>query len=405
MAGPIVPSGARRGRFASARSGRGADAETNKAGYRHRGGIGQFSRSGSPGQAPTEARVGVVRSWGHPWRHRCWSTRGGSRMRAGKEPKVPGLRDYLDRFRPARAPGAGGTGVPADRSRGSKRKPTTVLGAPRRCARRVHGHHREGPPGRRADAGGGPRRGCGGGRRRGPACPRRARAGRAGGAGRGRGPKPSALLLMPKASLASTRTRQAAHPGTGASRAVGLVRVRPSSARPRAVAGRRDLAGTARGGHRPPCCMFMVRRCIGARRGQGAGGLRLAAEALQALAATPYGRGEAAGLTLSRGAARISDVAGLAGAGPRPPGDGVAVVCVSRLVERRGSELQARRAARLRSSRARRAGPQRGRGCARRPAPPGCGGASRLSLGDPRGRPWEAVLLGMRSRWRRGSRR
>jgi vacuolar-type H+-ATPase subunit H len=30
--------------------------------------------------------------------------------------KVPGLRDYLDRFRPAGAPGAGGTGVPADRS-------------------------------------------------------------------------------------------------------------------------------------------------------------------------------------------------------------------------------------------------------------------------------------------------
>jgi len=48
-------------------------------------------------------------------------------MRAGKEPKVPGLRDYLDRFRPAGAPGAGGTGVPADRSRELETELTTVL--------------------------------------------------------------------------------------------------------------------------------------------------------------------------------------------------------------------------------------------------------------------------------------
>jgi len=40
---------------------------------------------------------------------------------------VPGLRDYLDRFRPAGAPGAGGTGVPADRSRELEAELTTVL--------------------------------------------------------------------------------------------------------------------------------------------------------------------------------------------------------------------------------------------------------------------------------------
>ena len=40
---------------------------------------------------------------------------------------MPGLRDYLDRFRPAGAPGAGGTGVPADRSRELDAELTTVL--------------------------------------------------------------------------------------------------------------------------------------------------------------------------------------------------------------------------------------------------------------------------------------
>ena len=40
---------------------------------------------------------------------------------------MPGLRDYLDRFRPAGAPGAGGTGVPADRSRELEAELTTVL--------------------------------------------------------------------------------------------------------------------------------------------------------------------------------------------------------------------------------------------------------------------------------------
>jgi len=48
-------------------------------------------------------------------------------MRAGKEPKVPGLRDYLDRFRPAGVPGAGGAGVPADRPRELETELTTVL--------------------------------------------------------------------------------------------------------------------------------------------------------------------------------------------------------------------------------------------------------------------------------------
>ena len=40
---------------------------------------------------------------------------------------MSGLRDYLDRFRPAGAPGAGGTGVPADRSRELEAELTTVL--------------------------------------------------------------------------------------------------------------------------------------------------------------------------------------------------------------------------------------------------------------------------------------
>jgi len=40
---------------------------------------------------------------------------------------VPGLRDYLDRFRPAGAPGAGGTAVPADRSRELEAELTAVL--------------------------------------------------------------------------------------------------------------------------------------------------------------------------------------------------------------------------------------------------------------------------------------
>jgi vacuolar-type H+-ATPase subunit H len=40
---------------------------------------------------------------------------------------VPGLRDFLDRFRPAGAPGAGGTGVPADRSRELQEELTAVL--------------------------------------------------------------------------------------------------------------------------------------------------------------------------------------------------------------------------------------------------------------------------------------
>ena len=40
---------------------------------------------------------------------------------------MPGLRDYLDRFRPAGAPGAGGTGVPADRSRELEAELTSVL--------------------------------------------------------------------------------------------------------------------------------------------------------------------------------------------------------------------------------------------------------------------------------------
>ncbi len=40
---------------------------------------------------------------------------------------MPGLRDYLDRFRPAGAPGAGGTGVPADRPRELETELTTVL--------------------------------------------------------------------------------------------------------------------------------------------------------------------------------------------------------------------------------------------------------------------------------------
>ena len=44
-----------------------------------------------------------------------------------KGAKVSGLRDYLDRFRPAGAPGAGGTGVPADRSRELEAELTTVL--------------------------------------------------------------------------------------------------------------------------------------------------------------------------------------------------------------------------------------------------------------------------------------
>jgi vacuolar-type H+-ATPase subunit H len=44
-----------------------------------------------------------------------------------KGAKVPGLRDYLDRFRPAGAPGAGGTGVPADRSGELETELTTVL--------------------------------------------------------------------------------------------------------------------------------------------------------------------------------------------------------------------------------------------------------------------------------------
>jgi vacuolar-type H+-ATPase subunit H len=44
-----------------------------------------------------------------------------------KGAKVPGLHDYLDRFRPAGAPGAGGTGVPADRSRELEAELTTVL--------------------------------------------------------------------------------------------------------------------------------------------------------------------------------------------------------------------------------------------------------------------------------------
>jgi vacuolar-type H+-ATPase subunit H len=44
-----------------------------------------------------------------------------------KGAKVPGLRDYLDRFRPAGAPGAGGTGVPADRSRELEAELTAVL--------------------------------------------------------------------------------------------------------------------------------------------------------------------------------------------------------------------------------------------------------------------------------------
>ena len=40
---------------------------------------------------------------------------------------MPALRDYLDRFRPAGAPGAGGTGVPADRSRELEAELTAVL--------------------------------------------------------------------------------------------------------------------------------------------------------------------------------------------------------------------------------------------------------------------------------------
>jgi vacuolar-type H+-ATPase subunit H len=44
-----------------------------------------------------------------------------------KGAKVPGLRDYLDRFRPAGAPGAGGTGVPVDRSRELEAELTAVL--------------------------------------------------------------------------------------------------------------------------------------------------------------------------------------------------------------------------------------------------------------------------------------
>ncbi len=40
---------------------------------------------------------------------------------------MPGLRDYLDRFRSAGAPGAGRTGVPADRSRELEAELTTVL--------------------------------------------------------------------------------------------------------------------------------------------------------------------------------------------------------------------------------------------------------------------------------------
>jgi len=48
-------------------------------------------------------------------------------MTAGKEPRVPGLRDYLDRFRSAGAPGAGRTGVPADRSRELEAELTAVL--------------------------------------------------------------------------------------------------------------------------------------------------------------------------------------------------------------------------------------------------------------------------------------
>lgn len=40
---------------------------------------------------------------------------------------MPGLRDYLDRFRPAGAPGAAGTAVPADRSRELEAELTAVL--------------------------------------------------------------------------------------------------------------------------------------------------------------------------------------------------------------------------------------------------------------------------------------
>jgi vacuolar-type H+-ATPase subunit H len=41
---------------------------------------------------------------------------------------VPGLRDYLDHFRPASAPGTGRTGVPADRSGELEAELTAVLG-------------------------------------------------------------------------------------------------------------------------------------------------------------------------------------------------------------------------------------------------------------------------------------
>ena len=118
-------------------------------------------------------------------------------MRAGKEPKVPGLRDYLDRFRPAGAPGAGGTGVPADRPRELETELTTVLalldGVHAECTGIVAKARRDAE--RMVAAA------------RGEAAAvaddadRRARAARERAAGRcwpRRGPKPSALLLMPK---------------------------------------------------------------------------------------------------------------------------------------------------------------------------------------------------------------
>jgi vacuolar-type H+-ATPase subunit H len=76
-------------------------------------------------QRPALAGADLVRSRASPG-HRCLTRVVG--QDDGREgAKVPGLRDYLDRFRPAGAPGAGCTGVPADRSRELEGELTAVL--------------------------------------------------------------------------------------------------------------------------------------------------------------------------------------------------------------------------------------------------------------------------------------
>jgi vacuolar-type H+-ATPase subunit H len=76
-------------------------------------------------QRPALAGADLVRSRASPG-HRCL-TRVVGQDDSREGAKVPGLRDYLDRFRPAGAPGAGCTGVPADRSRELEGELTAVL--------------------------------------------------------------------------------------------------------------------------------------------------------------------------------------------------------------------------------------------------------------------------------------